>query len=330
MKVLLIIPPKVNDQWVVREDKYNGESTSAVTPYTPIILYSLIKRELPFIDLKLIEAQRDGIGFEETVIRVKKFDPELIITYMSWCHIPEDRKVAELPYPTIAIILQQTIDRKEAIRLYDLQSKFICKNEIEYPIVHALKEFHETNKIISTKGFLINDSGKYIDTGDAPLADLSELPIPDFDTFEYEKYFRLRTKSAEIGDGIQYLAMLNTMKGCLFNCIYCGQARKNQKARFQTSDQVYEQIRILVGRYKVRHINFIDNEFGVNLKRAKEICRKIIKNELDFTWQVNNRVELFDDELIRLMAEAGCTNVRLGIETCGPTLQKFIKKNIES
>ena len=40
-------------------------------------------------------------------------------------------------------------------------------------------------------------------------------------------------------------------------------------------------------------------------------------------------MELFDQELIDLLAESGCLGVRCGIETCDPVTQKAINKCID-
>lgn len=329
MKVLIIIPPRISNMWIVREDKFNGEQSRETTPYTAPMLVALIKRELPEVSIELVEAQRDNLSFSEVKNRVDAIKPDLIITYMSWGHLPWDRKYSEFNYPTIGIILQQTIDRLEAIQIYGLKCEYLCKNEIEMPIIDALQEFKHHAKISETKGFIINRDGVLKDTGNAPYADLTLFPMPDFKFFDLDKYFNLRSHNSTIENKYVRSALLNTMKGCLYNCAYCGQARKNMKDRAQTSEQVINQILFLHNQFNVDHFSFIDNEFGVNIKRAKNICKEIIRNKLKIRWLINNRVELFDNELIELLSESGCENVRLGIETCDPHLQKFLNKKID-
>ena len=97
----------------------------------------------------------------------------------------------------------------------------------------------------------------------------------------------------------------------------------------QNPDQVIAQIKYLQSNYGVNDYIFFDNEFGVNMNRAKEICKKFIALETPICFEINNRVELFDDELIDLLAKAGCICVRCGIETCDPVTQKFINKCID-
>ena len=325
----MIIPPKVNGKWILREDKFNGEQQREIAPYTAPLLLALINREIPDITIGLIEAQRDNLSHAEVKSKVEMENPGLIITFLSWGHIPWDRKCAEFDYPTIAILLQQTVSRYEMQKRYNLKTKYICKHEIEYPVVEAIREFKQIGNIESTRGFIINENNKLSDTGNADKYNLELLPMPDYETFAIEKYFALRDANATIKKEHVKSVMLNTMKGCLYNCTYCGGAKRNMGVRCQSDKQVVNQIEHLYKTYNVKHYSYIDNEFVVNIRRAKNICRQIINKKLDIKWLINNRVELFDDELIDLLKRAGCVNVRLGIETADPKLQKYINKEID-
>ncbi|MFX0196993.1 MAG: B12-binding domain-containing radical SAM protein [Candidatus Hodarchaeota archaeon] len=325
----MIIPPKVDGEWIGREDKHAAAGKEEILPYTPPLIYSLIREHIPNAELQLIEAQRDGLSVEEVISNVHEMKPDIIVSFLAWTHIPWDRKCAETKFPTIAVILQQYIDQREAVELYDLKSRYFVKQELEMPIVEALKEFEQSNDIKSTRGFLIRDGQNLIDTGDAPLADITRFPLPAFDVFEPEKYYKLRESNPFVQRHPVRIAHFNTMKGCPFKCTYCGQASKGQGVRYQTTQQVIKQIDFFVRKYNVFNFVFFDNEFAVNLRRAKEICREIISKKLKVKYIVNNRVELFDDDLIELMANSGCESVKLGIETCDPSLQRYVNKKID-
>ncbi len=329
MKIVMIIPPRVNGYWILREDKFNGPVRTARTPYTAPMLYALIKRELPSEQLFLIEAQRDGLTYQQVNASVDRIQPDVIIAFVSWSHIPWDRKTAELDFPTIAVVVQQTVDKIDMMKLYKLKSSYICKQEIEMPIVDALREIRKHGALRYTPGFLINRDGRLEDTGDAPLADLTRFPLPAFDAFNMPAYLELRKDASQVGDAPQRMATITTMKGCIFNCRYCGGARHNMGVRYQSCDQVVAQMELLHRRYCIDCVVLLDNEFAVDMQRAKKICRNIIEKKLQISWQINNRVELFDEELIELLAKAGCDNVRLGIETTDPELQEYVDKKID-
>ncbi len=74
----------------------------------------------------------------------------------------------------------------------------------------------------------------------------------------------------------------------------------------------------------------MDDMFSTNLDRAKEICRLIIKRKIKFVWnaQAGLRVDRIDEELLRLMKEAGCYATSLGIESGNQDILKIINKGI--
>ena len=329
MKICMVNPPRVGGRWIGREDKHAGAGREEVLPYTAPQLYALIKRELPDADLRLIEAQRDNLSAEDVVFGLKRMKPDIVISLLSWTHIPWDRVCAETGFPTIAVILQQFVDQREAVELYNLKSRYVVKQELEMPIADALKEFNKTGSISRTKGFLVRTENGLVDTGDAEPADISGFPVPAFDAFDPDKYYALRKANRIIRQDDVRVAHFNTMKGCLFKCRFCGQADRGQRVRYQTVGRVIEQIELFVNKYKVNNFIFFDNEFGGNMKRAKEICKEIIVRGLKIRFMINNRVEFFDDELIDLLAASGCETVRLGIETCDPRLQNYMNKKID-
>ena len=326
MKVALVIPPRVDGRWIHREDKH-AAAGRPIMPFTAPLLAAMIRRDLPEADVVVLEAQRDDLDLPTAKQRLAELAPDIAVVLMSWAHLPWDRQLAETDIPAIAMILHQFISRPEAIEKYQFTCPYVIGNEIEVPLVEGLREFARTGRIAETLGFLIRqDDGEWRDTGEAELADMTTFPMPDYETFDPEDYFAIREASDEIWLKYKRLVYMNTMKGCPFRCAYCGQA--NQRVRCQSVEQVLDQLSYFAEKHGVRRFQFLDNEFSVRKQRAKDICRGILDRGLDVEYIVNNRVELFDDELIDLLARSGCENVRLGIETCEPAMQKSIHKEI--
>lgn len=328
MKVTIIIPPKVRGKWIVREDKHVAPTKKQLVPRTAQQLAALISRDLPEIELSLVEAQRDNLSFEDVRAMIDVLAPDLVVTYLSCFHIPEDRRCAELPVPTIGIILHQGVDHMEAQQLYRLTTPYLCKGEIEKSVVLGIREFKEHGDIKTVPGFLRITKKGIEDTGEAEPMDMDELPVQYHPLFDLERYFQMRDENSLVKKPRSI--SLNTMRGCLFRCLFCGQANKNGSSpRFQGSHKVLESIRFFYERFNVRHFAFADNEFAADMARAKEILQRIIDSGLDFEFVINNRLELFDQEFIRLLKRAGCVNVRLGIETCDPKVQAIINKRLD-
>jgi len=79
---------------------------------------------------------------------------------------------------------------------------------------------------------------------------------------------------------------------------------------------------------KVRHIDFMDDCLTIPVSRFRELCSRIIENNLDFKWSCYSRVQNINEDLVLLMKKAGCFMVLLGIESGNQKIIDSIKKKI--
>lgn len=327
MKVCMIIPPKVEGKYVHREDKHVSMHEEPFVPYTAPLHYALIEQEIENVELSLIEAQRDDLELSEVLKKLDEINPDIVITYLGWISIPWDRKVAETKYPTIAIIVQQWIDQMEAVKLYGLKNKYTLFKEIEAPLIESLKEYQSNGKIEKASGVIIENDGQYKLSSIPNLFDMTKLPLPNFKVFELEKYFKIR-ESKLLGNRSK-MAYLNTMKSCPYTCAFCGQANEGTKIRYQPVESVVEQLKLLNKDYGITKFEFIDNVHTTSKRRARELAKKIIESGLKIQYSVNDRLGSYDSELAELMKQSGCFEVRVGIETIDPKLQKYLDKKLD-
>jgi radical SAM superfamily enzyme YgiQ (UPF0313 family) len=104
-------------------------------------------------------------------------------------------------------------------------------------------------------------------------------------------------------------------RGCPYACSYCDRSVFRRSFRYNSAEYLYDHLRYLKNRFRVRHINFYDDQFTFNRQRVEEFCRKMIDNPLRMTYNCAVRAEHIDYELLRLMKRAGCWMISLGIET---------------
>jgi anaerobic magnesium-protoporphyrin IX monomethyl ester cyclase len=71
-----------------------------------------------------------------------------------------------------------------------------------------------------------------------------------------------------------------------------------------------------------------DDTFTVNRKRVVEICETIIERKLDIGFDIRDRVDTMDNELLHLLKLAGCRGVHYGIESGSEKILKVLKKGI--
>jgi len=144
--------------------------------------------------------------------------------------------------------------------------------------------------------------------------DLDNLPIPNYGLIHGWK-----------GNGAHCVSIA-TSRGCPFNCSFCSVILLfGRKYRSNSVDRVMEEIR--VNGHTAKHIFFCDDNFTANRNRIKELCERILRENLKIEWSAQVRVEAArDPELLQLMARSGCYVVFVGLESINPaTLEAYNK-----
>ena len=80
--------------------------------------------------------------------------------------------------------------------------------------------------------------------------------------------------------------------------------------------------------YKIRNFEIADDNFTMDIARAKEICRLLINKRLPLKWTCINgiRADRVDDELFKLMRLAGCQGIWFGVETLNREVFQMVNK----
>jgi len=145
-----------------------------------------------------------------------------------------------------------------------------------------------------------------------PICDLDEVPFPD--------YSILKTPCVA--------ANILTTRGCPFRCTFCTTSRMFAPYRKRSVENVIEEIRM----YKsmgFRYMNFEDDNFTADKERAKEICRRIIAEKLQFkeTFFFGRTDMAKDEELLELLSKAHLTRVLIGIESLNQASLDLVDKH---
>lgn len=133
-------------------------------------------------------------------------------------------------------------------------------------------------------------------------------PIEDLDTCPFPDYSILKTP-------VQAANVISS-RGCPFKCAFCSTSRMLAPYRTRSVDNVIEEIR-MYKKMGFKYLNFEDDNFTANKERAKEICRRMIAENLTFkeTFFFGRTDLAKDDEMLTLLKEAHLTRVLIGIES---------------
>lgn len=334
MKLLFINPPlHQNDYnyWYLREENHAAYDSTPMPPhFAPAILGHLRHYFKGNLEIKVMDGLLNPFSPEEAKNVVKEWGADAALVLLGIDILESDAIYADLPCPTFAQICPVTVDPAEAVQLYGLRIPyFIFGGETEQSLTSALNELAETGSIEHAPGILINHQGKpLIKTGWPQMTNMTTYPLPAYDLFDMKAYLD-RQQTLEKREDYRYSALIKTMKGCIFQCIFCTCSSPGQQARYKSAAQIIEELKLLKEKYGFKRFVFIDPEFGVNLKRAKEICHKLLDEKLNITYLICNRIELVDKELLHLLKDSGCEMIRFGIETADPKVMEKINKQLD-
>ena len=146
--------------------------------------------------------------------------------------------------------------------------------------------------------------------------------------------FNWRLVSPEVLDKL-YLIPSLTSRGCPHRCTFCINAILQNSWRSRTVEQVLADLRIIKDEpyFRGKKLRFWDENFFVDLRRAREIVNGMIERGLTIPWETTVRAGYLksgriDDNFMAELKRSGCYLLSFGAESGSPEILKKIKKDI--
>lgn len=179
----------------------------------------------------------------------------------------------------------------------------------------------EPKELSQIQGIAYRQGDETIVTPQRPfLQDLDSVPFPARHLFPLDRYPR----------GVNMASIL-VGRGCPFKCIFCSaNTLTGLTYRMRSADNVLEEITDLLGRREIDRFYIVDDTFTISRRGVIEVCKALIEEKVDATWQCGARANTVNDELLGLMYEAGCRTVQYGAESGDDKVLKTIEKGVNS
>ncbi len=154
------------------------------------------------------------------------------------------------------------------------------------------------------------------------ISNLDAVPFPDWDELSLDK---LNWRSY----GKRSMSIVSS-RGCPFDCEFCSVSQlMGRRWRKRSSDNVVEEMKILVNKYGFEFFVFFDDNFTVDAKRVIELSEKILKEGLNVNCFAFSRTDeiVGHEDMVEAMAKAGCKMLFIGFESASDeVLQEYNKK----
>lgn len=296
-------------------------------------LYSFgTETKIPPIDIAYIASvlKNNGISFgvidclgnnwelSELIIQLREQKPDIIGIRTSTPTFDWDIKLAK--------IIKMVTESK--IIFFGPHVTIFPEQALSYPFVDAVvlgePEFTfldivERGGFNGCAGVWFRDGNEVMRNKDRDLIeDLDKLPFPAWDLMPYEKY-----SAAEFSRNIRPFVTVQASRGCPFGCFYCPyHITQGCRLRVRSSKNVVDELEWLVRTLGVKAVLFRDPEFALVRQRIVDMCSDIIKRGIRLSWRCETRLVDLDDELLELMAQAGCIGINIGIESADKDVLK--------
>ena len=155
-----------------------------------------------------------------------------------------------------------------------------------------------------------------------PIHNLDTIPFPARHLIDWTQYKR----GIYWGNDLLAPAVsIISSRGCPFNCCYCGShVIFGRGTRFRSAENVVEELRQVIAELGYRGFNFHDDTFCLNRNRVLRLCAAF--TQLDIVWRCLSRVDTVDEDLLIAMANAGCKELILGVESGSQRILNKLQK----
>lgn len=326
MKILIINPPYHIS--IIREGRCQSSQNMRKTSIPQMTLAYLAGiHGRGGHTLKVYDCIASGITNEDLFMDMDEFQPEAAFINTVTPSINADLLFVEAfkkRYPgcfTVVFGTHVTVLHQEMMN----KNSFIdcvIRHEPEWTsqeLISALQDGRIPDEGID--GCTIRVNGKVIVSADREYnSDLDSLGFPAWEYFDKSRYFHPIFNKPYV--------MVSASRGCVHNCIFCvGHLYYGKKVRFRSITSVINELENhVIGKFGIHHVWMHADDFTCSPEYVKKLCKAIIERKIKITWWTNTRVDKRDEEMFRLMRDAGCFMLSIGGESGNAQILKMIKK----
>lgn len=319
-KILLIYPPS---PVLNREDRCQQPTKDL-----------LVIPPLPPTDLLYLASIAEQVGLEAYVRDyslggdfeqdLNDIQPDYLLANIATPTLENDIncfKIAKKILPKVINIAKGAVflTYNSEIMLKNKEINYIISGEAEETLKELLEGEKKPKDILGLwykEGFVAKFSGV------RPfIENLDTLPFPARHLIDNSIYRR--------PDNNKVQAVIKVSRGCPHHCFFClATPTSGRKVRMRSPENIIAEIRECMNKYNIRNFIFWSDIFNQDREWTVNLCEKIIKSGLKFTWSANTRADTADLKMAKLMHKAGCRLVSLGVESGSQFILDKIGKNI--
>ena len=326
-RVLMIVLPYLQTS---DEATKNAPSTRMRSVATlPMGALSVITYNKDVAKFKLIDCNIDGAYLYIISQEMQNFNPDIVGLTMtfdnSYAYLGAILQTVRYLNPKITIVIGGAatvpIQTYKTILTEQKDINAVCFHDGEIPVRDLIQHGNFNNPAWITKCCVPT---KW------PVSNLDDVIDLDYSYLDINKYQMQEESLFADPNPRDKQFYVETSRGCPFQCTFCTYSRDNdRKVRYASIDKVIEYVKKLIDNHGMTVLSISDDQFLVNMPRAKEIFRRLEQFYIRVEILQGASVGFIDEELAHLMKRAGMIRVNLPIESGSQeVLDKMVEKPV--
>ncbi len=210
-------------------------------------------------------------------------------------------------------------DMKKIPEIFSEYCDYLSIGDGETSVVELAEYISGKRDIADVHSLVYRDEKGNVCTNErAPLLNLEKVAFPDFDTYDFSKYFSPET-----------VIPVQLGKGCYWGkCSFCDFYTGQQKFDIKSVMRAVDEVEYLAKKYGAKHFTFVDE--AVPPKIYNEIAKEIIKRGIEIYYYSFARLEKgFTPEVLENLYASGARFFMWGYEAESERIMKLINKGID-
>ncbi|MCD6287938.1 MAG: cobalamin-dependent protein [Candidatus Hydrogenedentes bacterium] len=292
-------------------------------------LASYLHKEQPDINIGILDAQVQSLNYYQILSKIieRKWD---VIGIGYWT-VQEQfahnlTQAIKAACPDTVLIhggVHPTIFPEKALN--EGGADYVVLSEGEETFAELIAAVRENRPVDNIKGLAYMDEGNFVRTESRPfIKDLDTLPFPAWHLLPIDKY----NMPLHVVGGVR-MPIIGS-RGCPYECAFCcSPLIWARKVRWRSPRNVLDEMKSLHDQYGFKYFHFWDDNLTLNKKYIRELCTLMIEEKVGFRWIGLDRAEHLNrhPDVLKLMQQAGCVGIEVGVESANPDTLLHIHKN---
>jgi anaerobic magnesium-protoporphyrin IX monomethyl ester cyclase len=304
-------------------------------PSSLLILAAYVERELPEIDIDIVDCQADRITWQGLERYIESVNPLLVLTSgfttnaYTCARTCEIAKTVNKDITTVVGGIHFSFTPDESLQNYP-EIDYIVRGEGEQTVVDLIRTVKNNGNIAEVKGISYRKKDRILHNPARPLIEnLDTLPYPAYHLVEQNLKRYHFTMMA--GRNTRYM-ILEGARGCEYNCSFCTQWNHwGCRWRTKSAKRIANEIEFLHQNYGGVFLWFADDHMKVSERGKKlyeELRNKPCKEDIMLFFQARIDDIAHNPDLIGKLREVGTYWILTGVETNAEETLKEYKKGI--